>query len=55
MSFLDKFLRSKMPMVKAEVLFKFIEPALRAEEYCRGGRVVIRRGGPQAPKREVVL
>ena len=39
----------------AEALFKFIEPTLRAEEFCRGARAVIRWGGPQAPKREVIL
>jgi hypothetical protein len=39
----------------AELLFQHIEPVLRADEFCRGARAVIRWGGPNAPQREVVL
>ena len=39
----------------AELLFSRIEPTLRADEYCRGAKVVIRWGGPTAPKREVTI
>ncbi len=39
----------------AEILFKHIEPTLRADEFCKGAKVVIRWGGPNAPKREVIL
>jgi hypothetical protein len=39
----------------AELLFKHIEPTLRADQFCNGARAVIRWGGPNAPQREVVL
>ena len=39
----------------AELLFRHIEPVLRADEFCRGAKAVIRWGGPNAPQREVVL
>jgi hypothetical protein len=39
----------------AELLFQYIEPTLRAEEFCKGSKVVIRWGGPHAPQREVNL
>ena len=39
----------------AELLFKFIEPILRADDFCRGARIIIRWGGPNAPKREVTI
>jgi hypothetical protein len=39
----------------AELLFRHIEPVLRADEFCRGARAVIRWGGPNAPQREVTL
>ncbi len=39
----------------AEALFKFVEPTLRASEFCKGARVVIRWGQPGAPKRELTL
>ena len=39
----------------AELLFRHIEPVLRADEFCKGAKVVIRWGGPNAPQREVVL
>jgi hypothetical protein len=39
----------------AELLFKHIEPTLRADEFCTGARAVIRWGGPNAPQREVSL
>ena len=39
----------------AEHLFSAIEAALRAYPLCAGARVLIRRGGPGAPERELVL
>ena len=39
----------------AELLFTHIEPTLKADPYCQGARAVIRWGGPEAPKREVIL
>ena len=39
----------------AELLFRHIEPVLRADEFCRGAKAVIRWGGPNAPQREVNL
>jgi hypothetical protein len=39
----------------AELLFTKIEPVLRADEFCKEARVVIRWGGPNAPQREVNL
>ena len=39
----------------AELLFRHIEPVLRADEFCRGAKAVIRWGGPNAPQRDVVL
>jgi len=39
----------------AELLFRHIEPVLRADEFCGGAKAVIRWGGPNAPQREVVL
>jgi hypothetical protein len=39
----------------AELLFKLVEPTLRASEVCNGAKVLIRWGGPGAPQREVVL
>jgi len=39
----------------AELLFMHIEPTLRADEFCKGARAVIRWGGPTAPQREVIL
>jgi hypothetical protein len=39
----------------AELLFRHIEPTLRADEFCKGSKVVIRWGGPDAPQREVNL
>jgi hypothetical protein len=39
----------------AQRLFAAVEPILRAYPLCRGGRVVIRSGGPGAPEREVQL
>lgn len=37
----------------AEKLFSGIESALRAYPLCQNARVLIRRGGPGAPEREV--
>src|SRR5438477_8263438 len=39
----------------AEQLFGGIEDTLRRCALCRGGRIVIRRGGPGADEREVRL
>ncbi len=39
----------------AELLFKDIEPTLRGDPYCTDARVVIRWGGIEAPRREVVI
>ncbi len=39
----------------AKKIFQGIEPVLRGSEVCKGARVVIRAGGPDAPKREVIL
>ncbi|HVV84934.1 MAG TPA: hypothetical protein VHE35_17845, partial [Kofleriaceae bacterium] len=39
----------------AERLFAVVHRTLRAYPLCRGARVVIRRGGPGAEEREVVL
>lgn len=39
----------------SEKLFKAVEPVLRAYPLCKGARVVIRRGGPGAPERQVEL
>jgi hypothetical protein len=39
----------------AEKLFAAIEPVLRGYPLCQHARVVIRRGGPEAPSREVRL
>jgi len=39
----------------AELLFQHIEPTLRADEFCREAKAVIRWGGPNAPQREVIL
>jgi hypothetical protein len=39
----------------AELLFKFIETIVRADEFCNGARVVIRWGQPGAPQRELTL
>ena len=39
----------------AELLFRVIEPVLRAYPLCTGARVHIRRGGPGAPERIVHL
>lgn len=39
----------------AELLFKHIEPTLRADAFCHGAKVIIRWGGPGAPQREVIL
>lgn len=39
----------------AERLFAGIEPTLRASPVCHGARVLIRRGGPGAEQREVIL
>jgi hypothetical protein len=39
----------------AERLFSGIEATLRAYPLCRGARVVVRKGGPGAEKREVTL
>jgi hypothetical protein len=39
----------------AELLFKYIEPILREDEFCRGSKVVIRWGGRGAPQRVVTL
>ena len=39
----------------AELLFKHIEPVIRADEFCNGARVLIRWGKPGSPQREVNL
>ena len=39
----------------SEALYAAIEPELRAYPLCRGARVVIRKGPPGAPSREVRL
>jgi hypothetical protein len=39
----------------AELLFKHIEPVIRADEFCHRARVVIRWGKPGSPQREVNL
>ncbi len=39
----------------AERLFATVEPVLRSYPLCQGARVVVRRGGPGAEEREVVL
>lgn len=39
----------------AELLFAAIDPLLRAYPLCRNARVVVRRGAPGAPEREVRL
>jgi hypothetical protein len=40
---------------EAERLFALIEPVLTAYPLCRNARVVIRKGGPGAPQREILL
>ena len=39
----------------AEQLFALIEPLLAAYPLCQNARVTIRKGGPGAPQREVLL
>ncbi len=39
----------------AEQLYSFIEPILKADDYFRGARAIIRQGPPSSPKREVIL
>lgn len=39
----------------AERLFAGIEKTLRGYPLCQGARVVIRRGGPGSPQREIML
>lgn len=39
----------------AEKLFSAIEPVLRAYPLCRNARIIIRKGGPGGPQRELKL
>jgi len=39
----------------AEALFDFIEPTLKADDYFRGAKAIVRQGPPQSPHREVIL
>jgi hypothetical protein len=39
----------------ADHLFKAMEPVLQVHPLCRGGRAVLRKGGPGSPQTEVQL
>jgi hypothetical protein len=41
--------------IDAEEVFKFIEPTLRRNPFCKGARVVLRYGEFESPEREFTL